>query len=87
MPDGDGWVSASDLAEYAYCPRAHYYRAHPPPGGERRDALRRAAAGRRYHARELGRERRREAHGGAYWAMLAVGVVCVLGGLAWWLYR
>ncbi|HTT15477.1 MAG TPA: hypothetical protein VMG81_06870 [Thermoplasmata archaeon] len=87
MTDGDGWVSATDLAEYAYCPRAYYYREHPPVGGPSRDGQRRAAAGARYHARTLGAERRRAEHGGAYWVALVLGVLVALGGIAWWLYR
>lgn len=72
------WLSASDLAEYAYCPRALYYRRRFPeapvgPGSE---------AGRDYHHRRLGAERRRSSHAGAYWAALLVGVgLLVLGTL------
>ncbi len=87
MAERVGWVSATDLAEYAFCPRALYYRTHPPAAGPRRAAERRAVAGARYHSRELGRERRRAAHGGAYWGMLLVGLLLTLGGSAWLLYR
>jgi hypothetical protein len=41
----------------------------------------------RYHQRELGRERRRASGGAAYWAVLVLGVLLVLGGAAWLLYR
>ena len=37
------WVSATDLAEYAYCPRAWYYRHHPPPEGPAPGSDRRSA--------------------------------------------
>ncbi|HXW67017.1 MAG TPA: hypothetical protein VEL82_03965 [Thermoplasmata archaeon] len=81
--DGPEWVSASDLAEYAYCPRAHFYRDHPPPEGPARGSGRRARSGARYHARTLAAERRRAEHGVAYWGALVLGVLLVVGALAW----
>jgi len=78
-----GWVSASDLADYAYCPRAHWYAEHPPPDGPTTASRERSDRGRRYHAEALGAERRRDAHGAAYWTALLVGVLLVLGGIAW----
>jgi hypothetical protein len=83
MRGASEWTSASDLADYAYCPRSHYYHDHPPPEGPTPDGQRRAERGRRYHAASLGAERARAEHGGAYWAALAVGVLLVLGGVAW----
>lgn len=83
MGDGTDWVSASDLADYAYCPRAHFYHDHPPDGSSDADADRRARAGRAFHARELAGERRRAEHGAAYWGALLVGVVLLLGAVAW----
>jgi len=79
----EGWVSASDLADYAYCPRAHWYHDHPPPGGPTGDARRRSRAGAGYHARTLGAERRRDERGTAYWAALLVGLGLALGGILW----
>ena len=83
MGDPGAWTSASDLADYAYCPRSLWYHDHPPDAGPSRAARRRAESGQRYHARELTGERRRAEHGGAYWAALAVGVVLLAGALAW----
>jgi len=83
MADPGPWVTASDVAEYAFCPRAHWYRTHPPPEGTTRAAAERAAAGVRYHDRVLGAERRRAEHRGAYWAALAVGMALMAGGALW----
>ncbi len=87
MREDGPWVTATDLADYAYCPRAHWYHDHPPPEGSTPEAKVRASAGSRYHARVLGAERRRAERGGAYWVALAVGAVLVLGGVAWIFHR
>jgi CRISPR/Cas system-associated exonuclease Cas4 (RecB family) len=83
MSSGGPWVTATDLAEYAYCPRSHWYYEHPPVGDRTTDARKRADAGTRYHHRILDAERRRAEHGAAYWAALALGALLVVGGLAW----
>jgi hypothetical protein len=83
MTDAGPWVTASDVAEYAFCPRSHWYRTHPPAGGTTPEAGARAAAGVRYHDRVLGAERRRAERGGAYWAALVVGVALMAGGALW----
>ena len=83
MASDGPWVSATDLADYAFCPRSHYYHEHPPAGGPTPDSERRAGAGARYHHRVLGAELRREEHAGAYWTALAIGFVLVVGGVAW----
>lgn len=82
----DGWVSASDLAEYAYCPRAWYYRGHPPPHGPTRSSQRSARAGDRYHRSTLRDEEFREGHLGAYVVAILLGLALLLGGL-WWIFR
>jgi len=64
------WVSATDLAEQAFCPRSLYYRRRAPDAPESPSE----AAGRQYHARVLGAERRRSEHPVAYWLGLLVGV-------------
>jgi hypothetical protein len=87
MGEGDPWVSATDLADYTYCPRSHYYQEHPPPGGPSAVSERRSDAGTRYHHRVLGAERRRDEHAGAYWAALAVGFLLLVGGIAWFFLR
>ncbi len=77
------WTSASEIAEYAFCPRASFYHAHPPSEGPSPSARAGAAAGTRFHARALAAERRHAEHAGAYWVGLAVGVALLLGGIAW----
>ena len=86
MASDDGWTTPSDLADYAYCPRSHWYRHHPPPGGPSPGAEERAREGVRYHWRELTAERHRAERGAAYWGALLLGVALLLGG-AWWVFR
>jgi CRISPR/Cas system-associated exonuclease Cas4 (RecB family) len=83
-PSAPGWTSASDLAEYAYCPRAHYYRHHPPPRGPDADSVRRAGLGERYHAQALAAEIRRSAASSrALWALVGLALVLLLVALVW----
>lgn len=83
------WASASDLAEYAYCPRAWYYRHHPPGSGPSAPSRARSATGEAFHARTLARVARREANLGV-WAAALVGSGLVLAvlvaglALGWW---
>lgn len=64
------WTSATELAEYAYCPRAHFYRrqgeAPPSPA---------ATEGESFHHRRLASERWREEHAPLAWAVVGAGVV------------
>ena len=83
MGTDDGWTSPSDIADYVYCPRSHWYRHHPPPGAPSHAAERSALVGVRYHRRELTAERHRAERGGTYWLVLLVGVLLAIGG-AWW---
>jgi hypothetical protein len=68
------WVSASDLAEYAYCPRSYYYSTHPDAieGGHRPDPS--ARRGVRYHQRTLSAERSHDQHLGLYVGLLLLGL-------------
>ena len=83
MAHEDGWTSPSDLADYAYCPRAHWYRTHPPERGPSPAARRRSRDGLRYHRRVLSAERRRAERGSVYWAGLLIGLALLAGGLLW----
>ena len=74
MPPDDDWASATDLAEYSYCPRSLYYRRTAPDAPDTRAAAR----GRRDHAHALAAERRRAGSSAVYWAALLAGVTLVL---------
>ena len=59
-PDRSRWVTVSELAEYTYCPRAWWYRAHPPADGVDPVDEARRDRGSRYHAGTLGAIERRD---------------------------
>jgi CRISPR/Cas system-associated exonuclease Cas4 (RecB family) len=76
----------SDLAEYAFCPRALWYRTHPPAEGRSARATRSAARGTRFHARALNAEVRRDRRLGWYVGGIVGAALCMVGGIAWlWL--
>ena len=52
------FVSASELAEYVYCPRAHYYRLQPEGRPVAPGALARERSGVEYHTRRTSADRR-----------------------------
>ncbi|MCI4326517.1 MAG: hypothetical protein L3K16_02615 [Thermoplasmata archaeon] len=73
-PQSRRYVSAGELADYAYCPRSHYYRTHPDGRTPAEGALARERAGTSYHARTIGADRRwAEASPWPWVAALAVG--------------
>jgi hypothetical protein len=82
-PARDDYVSASELADYAYCPRSFWYHRHPPARGPSAASQRRSAEGVRYHARVLGAERSRAEHGAAYAALVVVGLLVLAVGVLW----
>ncbi len=77
-----GYTTPSDLAEYAYCPRAREYRrtlGDPPPSVP-------SVQGVAFHVRELRGVRRRHDRAGLYLLGAVAGVaLLVLGG--WGLLR
>jgi len=81
-----GRTSPSDLADYAYCPRSHWYRHHPPAGGPSAEGQRRSEQGEQYHARTLRGTRVRAEHGLAYAGLVVVGLLGVAGGILWLLW-
>ncbi|HUJ77627.1 MAG TPA: hypothetical protein VLX64_01330 [Thermoplasmata archaeon] len=78
MREDARWVSATDLAEYAYCPRSLYYARRFPDAPESTGAR----DGRRFHDRTLGAECRRASHGAAYWLGLLAGLALTLLAIA-----
>ena len=69
------WVSVSDLAEYAYCPRAQWYRGHPPVEPPSPSSVRSAHRGTAYHQEHLSAVARLEARGPGW------GIAALLLGL------
>jgi CRISPR/Cas system-associated exonuclease Cas4 (RecB family) len=82
----DDWVTAAELAEFAYCPRAHWYSVHRPDTPAPRSSARRQSAGEAYHAREGRAIVHRRARSGGYWALLlgAVLLLLLVVALAGW---
>lgn len=79
MDEQPTWTTPSSLAEYVYCPRAHYYRLHAeaPPTRE-------ASAGEEFHRRQLSSERWRDEHRRLPWVAVVLGVgLLVVAGLVW----
>jgi hypothetical protein len=74
------WVSASDLADYVYCPRSYWYSLTRPEAGFDPSARRRLERGNRYHEQYLGAVAHRELHPARAWAWLALGLALI--GLA-----
>ncbi len=85
MGPDERWTSASDLAEYVYCPRSHWYRHHPLADGPSRSSERSTLVGVRYHNRILTAERHRAERGGTYWGVLLLGLALVALGV-WWTF-
>ena len=86
MPRSSGpWASATDLAEYAYCPRAWYYRHHPPPEGSDAVSERRSAIGEEYHRITLREEERLERAAPAYAALLVGFLLLLAVGVGAWI--
>lgn len=83
MESEGGWTSPSDLAEYAYCPRSHWYHHHPPSKGSTSHSSERRRAGERYHRSVLTAERHRAERGARYWLGVLTGVALVALGVAW----
>lgn len=75
------WVSASELAEHAFCPRAWYYRGHGGESLRTEDSIRDLAAGARFHADRLTSVGRRDRWAGAAQAVALLSAALVGLGL------
>jgi hypothetical protein len=77
VADDGPWTTPSELAEYAFCPRAYHLRlGHPPPGSS---AARRGVA---YHQRKLSAERWRDEHRTAPWLAVLAGIALIVAAVA-----
>ena len=80
------WASVSDLSEYAYCPRAFYYRHHPPEVPPEPETVARQRSGTRYHQRQLSVELVSERYR-SWWAIVALAAAASLAAVAlWWFW-
>ena len=75
------WASASELADYEFCPRAWWYRDHPPAAGRSDSSERSARQGVQFHERALDGERRRDRNGWVYGVALAAALLIVFLGI------
>lgn len=76
--DAGEWATVSDLSEYAYCPRALYYRRHPDDAQLAPGSALRSARGTRFHEVGLSAVERREAQGAGPAAVaLLIGLAIV----------
>jgi|GEM_PF-3402608 len=86
-PESPDWITASEIAEHAYCPRAAWYSRHPGeqiPGALSPQDLERQRKGRKTHERI---ERQHEAsRGSSGWVWLLMSLVS-LGLLLWLLVQ
>ena len=76
IPSSGRWISASELAEYAYCPRSWWYHRHPPDGADMGSRPERDR-GTAFHVRSLGATRRREDRAGGF-AWIAAGSAALI---------
>ncbi|HEV2316503.1 MAG TPA: hypothetical protein VGV89_02880 [Thermoplasmata archaeon] len=70
-------MSARELAEYVYCPRAHWYSRHRPDVPVAPSVRRSLDDGLEYHAEYLGGVAARAEHPGRAWAWLVLGISLV----------
>jgi hypothetical protein len=69
----DAWVSASELADFAFCPRSHWYARHPSAAPPTAFSERRESEGERFHARTLAAVDARSSRTGYYVGLLLLG--------------
>ena len=82
-PHRGRYVSASELAEYAFCPRAHYYQQHPEGRATSAESSVRADAGVRYHTRVARSERSWSESSALPWVVATLVGAGLLLGVLW----
>jgi hypothetical protein len=79
------WASASEMAEFAFCPRAHYYSQHPPEEGPTPESVVARSDGIRFHGRTMAADQFVERSGALGIALLLLALCLIAGvGLWWW---
>jgi hypothetical protein len=73
------YVSAGELADYAFCPRSHYYRLHSEGRRPAEGAVARERAGTAYHVRAIGSDRRWAGASPLPWVVAVVVGIALLG--------
>ena len=76
------WLTVRDVSEYAYCPRAFWYRRHPPSRGPTRASVAASAEGIVVHERHFRAVERRDRHGRALWWIVLGSAGLVLACVA-----
>jgi len=79
------YVSAGELADYAFCPRSHFYARHPDGRTVAAGAVVRERAGTAHHLRTIGSDRRWAEVSALPWvaALLIGGVLLAVTLLRW----
>ncbi|MCI4318207.1 MAG: hypothetical protein L3J96_06675 [Thermoplasmata archaeon] len=76
------YVSASELADFAFCPRSQYYRLHPEGRRPAAGSLVRERSGVEYHRRTIGSDRRWTAASPLPWLVAVLAGAAILALLA-----
>jgi CRISPR/Cas system-associated exonuclease Cas4 (RecB family) len=79
---GTAYLSASEIGDYAYCPRSFWYRRHPPPVGRSAASRQSSEAGTKYHAAHLRAERHRAGRQQIWRTVLVIAAIVAVAALA-----
>jgi hypothetical protein len=81
------WVSAGELADYAFCPRSHWYSLTRPGAIVPPESARKISSGESFHQTQLTAVRHRAERRGAYAAAVLIGLLLAGIGVLWLLGR